>query len=384
MEPFEEDSRLDNLRKKIIGLGETSHRKSYYPQLKEQISELRLAMSALQESENKYRSLVENVNIGIFRSEPWEDGNILQANPAFCKMLGFNDEQELLNISPVDLYLHPEDRFEMLRELRERGKIKDRKVVFKVRNGTTVLCSLTLSAHYDSNGNMDFIDGVAEDITEKEQSEEALRQANIKLNLLSSITRHDIINQLMILAGYLDLVMERVKDPDELKLLESMTSSVKSIEKNIVFTKDYQEIGIQAPQWVNLRDVLFNALYPLDKALINLHIEVGNYWIFTDPMIRKVFYNLANNVIKHSKATNITINTVEEDGHLLVVFQDDGIGIENKSKLFRKGNSTSGYGLFLSKEILSITGIEIRETGIPGKGARFELVFSPGQYKAPA
>ncbi|MGD9779327.1 hypothetical protein, partial [Methanomethylovorans sp.] len=64
----EEDLRLDSLRKKIIGLGETSHRKSYYPQLQEQISELSLIMRALKESEIKYRTLVENVNIGIFRT----------------------------------------------------------------------------------------------------------------------------------------------------------------------------------------------------------------------------------------------------------------------------------------------------------------------------
>ena len=72
---------------------------------------------------------------------------------------------------------------------------------------------------------------------------------------------------------------------------------------------------------------------------------------------------------------------MEEKDKLLVVFQDDGIGIKDKSKLFKKGNSTSGYGLFLSKEILSINGIGIRETGVPGEGARFELVFSHGQYK---
>ena len=66
----EEDVEMNDLRQKIIGLTETSHRKSYYPQLKEQINELSIAMDALQESENKYRTLVENVNIGIIRTEP--------------------------------------------------------------------------------------------------------------------------------------------------------------------------------------------------------------------------------------------------------------------------------------------------------------------------
>lgn len=130
------------------------------------------------------------------------------------------------------------------------------------------------------------------------------------------------------------------------------------------------------------REVLDDAMIPLDKALVDFHLDVGDFLIFTDPMIRKVFYNLANNVIKHSRATHLTINTMKEDDQLLVVFQDDGIGVEDKGKLFKKGSSTSGYGLFLSKEILSITGIGIRETGVPDEGARFEIVFSPGQYRS--
>lgn len=252
MEHSENDNRLDGLRKKIIGLGETSHRKSYYPQLKEQIHELNLAMSALQESENKYRTLVENVNIGIVRSEPWDGGRIIQANPAFCSMLGFDSEKELMGMSAEDLYLHPEDRLEIIGELKHTSMIKDHKVLYKVRDGTTILCSLTISAQYDTEGNMIFVDWVAEDITEKERKEEALKQANNKLNLLSSITRHDIMNQVMVLEGYLHLVMEQVKDPETPILLQRMKESVRSIDRHIMFTKDYQEIGIQTPEWVSL------------------------------------------------------------------------------------------------------------------------------------
>jgi PAS domain S-box-containing protein len=377
-----EDNRSkDSLRQKIIGLGETSHRKSYYPQLKEQIIELSVAMNALQESENKYRTLVENVNIGIIRTEPWEGGKILQANPALCKMLGFADEEELLNHSVNEIYLHPEDRAELMGDLERLGKIKDHNIEFKVKDGTTILCSLTLSAQYDSDGNIKFVDGVAEDITEKERKAEALRQANNKLNLLSSITRHDIVNQVMVLEGYLLLLAEKVEDPEQFELIRRMKDNIRSINRHIMFTKDYQEIGIHAPEWVNLRMALKNAMISLDNSQVDIHMDAGDYLIFTDPMVSKVFYNIGNNVVKHSQAKNLYITTAEQDGQLLIVFQDDGIGIENKNTLFKKGSSSSGYGLFLSKEILAITGIGIRESGISGEGARFEIVFPNGQYK---
>jgi PAS domain S-box-containing protein len=313
-----------------------------------------------------------------------EGGHIIQANPTAYKMLGFNDEKELLDRPVEEIYRYPEERSELLRELKQTGKIKDRKIMFKRRDGVNIMASVSFSANYDSSGNLSYLDGVIEDITEKEKMYEALRQINSKLNLLSSITRHDIINQVMIMEGYLYLVMERIDNPELLRMLERMKASVRSIDRHIMFTKDYEDVGIHAPQWVNLREVVTSAMVPVDKALINMHMDVKDYLIFTDPMIKKVFYNLANNVIKHSKASNLTITTVEEKDKLLVVFQDDGIGIKDKSKLFKKGNSTSGYGLFLSKEILSKTGIGIRETGLPGEGARFELIFSPGQYKVPS
>jgi PAS domain S-box-containing protein len=378
----EEDVEMNDLRQKIIGLTETSHRKSYYPQLKEQINELSIAMDALQESENKYRTLVENVNIGIIRTEPWEGGRVLQANPALCKMLGFESENELLNYPVKGIYLHPEDRADLMDKLKKLGKIKDHKIEFKVRDGSIILCSLTLSAQYDSDGNIKFVDGVAEDITEKEEKAEALRQANNKLNLLSSITRHDIVNQLMVLEGYLLLLEERIKDPEQFELIQRMKGNIRSIDKHIMFAKDYQEIGIHAPEWVNLRDALKDAMVSLDNSLVDIHMETGDYMIFTDPMVRKVFYNLGNNVVKHSRADNLYITTDEQDDQLLVVFQDDGIGIEDKKMLFKKGSSSSGYGLFLSKEILSITGIGIREAGASGEGARFEIIFPQGQYRS--
>ena len=65
---------------------------------------------------------LRNVNIGIIRTEPWEGGRILQANPVLCHMLGFEDEEELLNHPVKDIYLHPEDRADLMDKLKHLGK----------------------------------------------------------------------------------------------------------------------------------------------------------------------------------------------------------------------------------------------------------------------
>ncbi len=72
------------------------------------------------------------------------------------------------------------------------------------------------------------------------------------------------------------------------------------------------------------------------------------------------------------------------DGSLILLFEDNGAGIpvEDKPRLFTKGfGKNTGLGLFLSREILSITGISITENGEPGKGARFEIAVPKGMYR---
>jgi len=380
MTPSDEERRLKDLRDKIIGLGETSHRKSYYPQLREQISDLHLALAALKESELRYRTLIENVNIGIFRSDV-ATGRLLQVNPALCTMLGYASEEELMSTHVSSLYEDPGERERLLDLVRKESRVRDRKVKVRRKDGTLITSSMTLSAVNDGSGRLRMVDGVIEDITEKELKAEALHQANRKLNLLSSITRHDITNQLMVLEGYLTLLGERIEGPGELALLRKVEASAMAIERHIAFTKDYQDIGIHAPQWTSLKDSLVRSLVTIDKTLLSVHIRVGGYEVFTDPMVDKVFYNLASNVIKHSKATTLDITARKEGDHLLIAFQDNGVGVKDRSKLFTRGGPASGYGLFLSKEVLGITGIGIRETGTPGQGARFEIVVPPGLYR---
>lgn len=91
MEHSENDDRMDTLRKKIIGLGETSHRKSYYPQLQQQLKELNQAMRALEESEEKYRTYVNISPLPIFVMD--FHGSLVDLNPAACKVTGYSREE---------------------------------------------------------------------------------------------------------------------------------------------------------------------------------------------------------------------------------------------------------------------------------------------------
>ncbi len=91
------------------------------------------------------------------------------------------------------------------------------------------------------------------------------------------------------------------------------------------------------------------------------------------------------NVIRHGKnISNIRIFCSEFEGTLIITCEDDGAGIqtEEKEKIFVHGyGNHTGIGLFIAHEILSITKIGIRETGVPGKRARFEIIVSGGDFR---
>jgi signal transduction histidine kinase len=112
-------------------------------------------------------------------------------------------------------------------------------------------------------------------------------------------------------------------------------------------------------------------------------------WIskyFADPLFNRVFYNLIDNALRYGGVgmTAIRVISQESDTGLTIVCEDDGLGTapEDKKHLFTRGfGKNTGLGLFLTREILSITGITITETGTPGTGARFEISVPEGAYR---
>jgi signal transduction histidine kinase len=123
----------------------------------------------------------------------------------------------------------------------------------------------------------------------------------------------------------------------------------------------------------------------LETQDVIIDVLLGKIEIFADAMIKKVFYNLIDNALRHGDhVTNIIFSARETADGLLIICEDNGIGIppQNKALIFTKGfGRDSGLGLFLISEILSITGISIRETGDYGKGARFEMLVQKGDYR---
>ena len=154
----------------------------------------------------------------------------------------------------------------------------------------------------------------------------------------------------------------------------------------IRFTKQYEQIGVHDPVWQDIRTLVRTATKEVPLGKIKVKNDVPEMTeVFADPLIVKVFYNLMDNAVKYGgKITVIRFSVQESGDDHLVLCEDNGVGIpaDEKKRIFdRDFGQHTGLGLFLSQEILSITGITIRETGEPGKGARFEITVPKTMYR---
>jgi signal transduction histidine kinase len=223
--------------------------------------------------------------------------------------------------------------------------------------------------------------------TELQKSEDALSRANKKLTILSSITRHDIKNQLLALSGYLELSKETQDSTSVIPgYLEKEMSIVQTIGSQIDFTRAYEDMGKTAPVWQNINESVRWAVAALPMRTVRVEVDRSDLALYADPLFEKVFYNLIDNALKYGgdTLTKIRISCHETEKGLVLICEDDGAGITrvDKEHLFMQGyGKHTGLGLFLTREILSITGITIAETSEPGNGARFEMNVPKGAYR---
>lgn len=141
-----------------------------------------------------------------------------------------------------------------------------------------------------------------------------------------------------------------------------------------------------APAWQNVNANMRKAVAAFNLQKVALEIDRTDLEVYSDPMFGKVFHNLFDNALRHwgEAMTVIRISSHESGERLVLVFEDDGAGVspDDKQHLFEQGfGKHTGLGLSLSREILSITGITIAESGTPGSGARFEMGVPPGSYR---
>jgi signal transduction histidine kinase len=229
-----------------------------------------------------------------------------------------------------------------------------------------------------------------EDITDRKRAEEKLQRmmdqlvlVNEKLNVIGSLTRHDVRNKLCAVTGNAFLLKKKHADKaDIIEGLGKMEQAVKEVSRIFDFAKMYEQLGVEELAFVDVEKTVNEAVALFSGLTIKVVNDCHGLTVLADSFLRQLFYNFIDNTRKYgNKATIIRVYfEMAESGGLRLVYEDDGVGIstENKLKLFTEGYSTggsTGFGLFLIKKMIDVYGWQIQETGQPGKGAKFTMTI---------
>lgn len=260
---------------------------------------------------------------------------------------------------------------------------------FPIRDGSAIIGAMRFysgECNFFNDRELTLLQELTDDISfalemmERDSTLAALELSHRKLNLLNNLIRHDTLNTITGLLGLEDIAATRLSDPVAAgQILGDIRDSTLRIQQQITFTRDYQNIGMHAPQWQEINTVIRRAADSVNPGQVILEVSAGeDLEIFADIMLDKVFYNLIDNALRYGGKNlhQVTFSVRTQGPCLVITCQDDGTGVPEaeKEQIFVSGfGKNTGLGLFLAREILGISGLLIRETGTFGEGASFEI-----------
>jgi len=346
------------------------------------ITDRKRADDELKSAYEKNKGLMDYANDAIYIADA-ETGMLLDANNKTQALIG----RTLSEIQTMhESQLHPKEEEERYRAYFKKHTLEgmglqEEVVVDQKGNRIPVIVSAAIL----NLGGRRCMMGIFHDISDIKKAHDALQLANKKLTLLAEITRHDIRNKLTVLGGYLELFTDHPPEPQHSMYLTKLKTAVKMITENIEFTKLYQDLGVVEPKWQNVTDLFYRVCIHIDIRKIRFEAPADGLEIFADPLLERVFYNIVENAVEHGDRVSVVrLFSEESSDGLLIRIEDDGIGIpvHDKEMIFERGfGKNTGLGLFLSREILSITNISIKEAGEFQHGARFEINVPKGVYR---
>jgi PAS domain S-box-containing protein len=335
------------------------------------------------EADEKFRILVEESLVGVYILQK---DRFLYVNPRFAEMFGYSQPEIMSSVRVLDL-VSPDDRDMLEATLRSRfsGKIKSLQYSFSGRCKDGREIDVIVAGTSTTYQGQPTIIGTIHPAGGYNEADRNLILECRKITLLDMLTRHDITNQLTVLRGRLRQLKKQCHDPAILQQLKTVDDAGEVIYHLLETARVCQDIGLSRPRWQHVRGIIENMCVHLGISSLHVSLDVGDLEICADPLIDRVFANLLDNTIRHGiHATEVRVSFRKDDNGGTLVFEDNGVGVPHdlKERVFERGfGSNTGLGLFLCRQILSGTGIFLRETGIPGTGARFELTVPDHAWK---
>jgi PAS domain S-box-containing protein len=168
---------VDDSKSGLAPTEETVRPLEIFANLISEIIQKSLLTKKIKESEEKYRELVSNIKIGVFRGSP--KGEILEANPTALEMFGYKEIDRFLMLKTADLYQNPNDDGFFMKEIEANGLVQNKDILMKKKDGKTFWASITATAIRNDLGKVNYFDTVVEDITEQKILQEKVKRLSV-------------------------------------------------------------------------------------------------------------------------------------------------------------------------------------------------------------
>ena len=362
-----------------------ANNQKYYTGIIRDITKRKKFITDLMEREEKYRTLTQNLNVGVYRSTPGKNGIFVEVNPAFLKIFEFRSKDELERYKAVDFYSNPLDRNNIEEQLLSKGFLINEEVKLRKKDGTRFSASISATAAKDDSGKIIHYDGIIEDITVQRKIREDILtyQSNLKslANKLvvteeeakrsCAITLHDTIGQLLIALKYKISELNRKVEKSEHKKLISETSNILQDAINETRNITYElsppvlyELGlVPAISWK------LDEIEKSNKIKTSLTDQSKSYDLDEKEqiIIYRSINELLQNVIKHSKAESVNVSFKLLPNNFRITIKDNGVGF-NLDATRAKAISQKKFGLFSIMERIRYFGGELNINAVPTIG----------------
>jgi len=364
------------------------------------ITDRKDAEELLRQSESKYRTLIESMPDGVYRST--HDGKFVDVNPAMIKMLGYDSKEELLAIDiKSQLYFNPGDRESLTLHLHQ-----EKLDIFplKKKDGTAVWIEDHGWFITDENGEIMYHEGISRDVTERRNAELQLQQYSEELKELIatrdkffSIIAHDLKSPFNSITGLSEIIKDEAKHLDiatieqYAEIIHSTSRNTFKLLENLLDWARIQQSQMPFHPVPLILKTIANEVVELmvekanSKVIAIINYIPENLIVMADEnMLKTIFRNLISNALKFTSVNGkVEISAVSANNTIEISVHDTGTGInqEDISKIFKIGSNFSkrgtenekgtGLGLMLCKEFVEKHGGKIRVESEEGKGSTF-------------
>lgn len=313
---------------------------------------------------------------GIKKADMLGRGNYEYALPFYGKREPVLIDR-ILDESPA-----PETRY--LRAGRENGRLVTDIFIPDFYNGRGVHLKIAATALFDNRGRKVGAIESIRDVTDQVLTDTALQNTSTRLATLAGIIRNDIGKKLAVLYQDLSGAAAYSADPGFAGWISSVRESADGIQQQIGISGAFRDIGTTPPGWIPVQEAVTVAAGRVGFTGVAFRAWTERLEVFSDSHLPTAFYHMfERSAAVKAGAIHVVVTYCIRENDCLIIVEDDGSGFseEEKKILFGKRDETFGCGLFLAKEILSITSMSLQETGTPGKGARFEILVPPETYR---